>query len=47
MKIKVEFDEDILKKIIAKYFGYDINDINLSAYDDRAITDIIEAMILP
>lgn len=46
MDIAVPFNEEDLKEILAKYFGYKVKDIDVEDYNAYEIAEIIKDMII-
>lgn len=46
MDIEVPFNDETLKEILAKYFGYKKDDIDVEDYNVYEIADIIKDMII-
>lgn len=46
MDIAVPFNEEDLKEILAKYFGYKKNEIDIDDYNIYEIAEIIKDMII-
>lgn len=46
MDVEVPFNDEALKEILAKYFGYKKDDIDVEDYNVYEIADIIKDMII-